>query len=40
MARVDDSSYLTLSWLLYFDRTKLLGEQASIDWMLGNYPEP
>ncbi len=27
-------------WLLYFDRAKLFGERAAMDWMLGKHPEP
>lgn len=26
-------------WLLYFDRTKLFGEKAAMNWMLGKYPD-
>lgn len=38
-ALVESSSVPESDWLLYFDRAKLFGEKAAIDWLVEKHPE-
>ncbi len=39
-ALMENATVPESDWLLYFDRAKLFGERAAMDWMLGKHPEP
>jgi hypothetical protein len=37
---VESPSVPESDWLLYFDRVKLFGEKAAVDWLLEKHPQP